>query len=116
MIGDEDLVGQIEDQVTLIVGARQAQLHRLELEDQIISKGAVEAEMLILGAAEQMDQRPQYREERGLSATALLGETLAGFANLAGDPVLADLLHRGRGQTNESFTDRSNEDPPALVQ
>ena len=41
VVDDQDLVGQIEDEVALVLGARQAQPDRLELKHQIIAKGAV---------------------------------------------------------------------------
>ena len=50
-----DLVRQEENEVPLIVRARQPQLHWLELEDQIISERTVKPEVLVLGACEQMD-------------------------------------------------------------
>ena len=59
VIDHEDLVRQIEDEIALVIGARQAQLHRFELEDQIVSESAIKPEMLVLGAREQMDQRAQ---------------------------------------------------------
>src|SRR5262249_34548956 len=37
VVDDQDLVRQKEDKVSLVVGSRQAQPHRLELEHQIIS-------------------------------------------------------------------------------
>src|SRR5713101_8072437 len=52
MVYDQDLVGQVEDEIALIVGPRQMQLHWLELENHVVSKRAIKPEMLILGAAE----------------------------------------------------------------
>src|SRR4029077_13263690 len=68
VIDDQDFVRQIEDEIPLILWPREAQLHRLELEDQIISERTVKPEMLVLGACEQMDQRTHHREYRGLAA------------------------------------------------
>src|SRR5205814_10318321 len=57
MIDDQDLVRQIEDEIALILGARQSKAHRLELEDQVVAERAIEAEMLVLVTPEQIVER-----------------------------------------------------------
>ena len=116
VVDDEDLVGQIEDEIALVLGPRQAQLHRLELEHQIVAKGAVEPEVLVLGAAEQIDQRAQNREHRGLPAAALLRETLLGLLDLARYPIAPDPLDANCGQIGEALGNRVQQNLAALVQ
>jgi hypothetical protein len=60
MVDDQDFVRQVEDEVALILGARQFERHRFELEDEVVAEGAVEAEMLVFAAAEQIVQRTQH--------------------------------------------------------
>src|SRR6516162_3137150 len=116
VIDNQDLVGQIEDEVALILGTRQMQLHRLELEYQIVTKRAVEPEMLIFGAAEQLDQPTQNGKDRGLPAPALFGKTLVGLIDLAGDAVGTPGRDANRRQMVDALQDRLQEDPAALVQ
>ena len=56
VIDDQDLVGQVEHEVALIGRTRQAQLHRLELEYEVVAEGAIKPEMLVLGAGKQLAQ------------------------------------------------------------
>jgi hypothetical protein len=41
VVDDQDLVGQVQHEVALVGRARQAQPHRLELEDEVVAEGAV---------------------------------------------------------------------------
>src|ERR1700732_4991591 len=105
MIDDQDLVGQIEDEITLILGTREAQLHRLELEHQIVSKRAVKPEMLILGAAQTVGHCAQNREYRGLAPAVLFREALIGLFDLTRDKVGANVSDTGCGQAGEALRD-----------
>ena len=87
MVDDQQLVGQVEHQVTLVLGAGKPQRNRLELEGEVVAERTVEAEVGVLGRAKQLDQRPHHREHRGLAAALLLVETAAGRGDGAGDTV-----------------------------
>ena len=116
VVDDQDLVGKVEDEIALVIGPRQPQLHRLELEHQIVTEGAVEPEVLVLGAAEQIDQRAQNREHRGLPAAALFREALLALLDLARYPIMPDPLDANCGQTGEAFCHRVQQNEAALVQ
>ena len=51
VVDDEDLVGQVEHEVALALGALQRVLDRVELEGEIVAEGAVEAEIGVLVGA-----------------------------------------------------------------
>ncbi len=102
----EDLVGQVEDEIALVIGPRQAQRHRLELEHQIVAKGAVKTEVLVLGTAEQIDQGAQNREYRGLPAAALFRKALFGLLDLTRHPIMPDPLDANCGQIGEALGNR----------
>ncbi len=106
MVDHEDLVGQIEDEIALVLGPRQAQRHRLELEHQIVAKGAVKPEVLVLGAAEQIDQGAQNREYRGLPAAALFREALLALLDFARYPIAPDPLDANCGKAGEALGNR----------
>src|SRR5208282_5429730 len=116
MIDDQDLVRQIEDEIPLIVGARQPQLCGLELEDQIISERTVEPEVLVLGAGEQTDQRAQHREYRRLPAAALLGKALRGFADVARDAARGGSFDRRCRESADRLGDRGQQNTATPVQ
>ena len=99
VVDDQDLVGQIEHEVALVIRAREVQAHRFELEHQIVAERAVEAEMLVLGAGEQIRQNAQYRKQRGLAAALLLRKALRALGDPAIDPVGADVAETCRGQS-----------------
>src|SRR5204863_1239569 len=101
MVDDQDLVRKIEDEVALILGARQFEPHRLELEHQVVAERAVEAEMLVLRTSEQVVQGAQYRKDAGLTAALLLGKPDIALAHLAGDAVLAEMGDLGRREAAE---------------
>ena len=46
----------------------------LELEREVVAKRTVQAEVVVLGAVEQVDDLPDQREDRGLPAAVLLGK------------------------------------------
>ena len=116
VVDDEYFVGQIEDEIALVIGPRQPQFHRLELEHQIVTKGAVEPEVLILGTTEQIDQGAQNREHRRLPAAALLRETLLGLLDFARYPIAPDPLDADCGQVGQALGNRVQQNAAALVQ
>src|SRR5438105_15707251 len=101
MIDDQDFVGQIENEIALILRPRQSEPHRLELKDQVVAEGAVEAEMLVFGTAEQVVQRAQYRKDAGLPAALFLGKPRIALAHLASDVVFAEIGEIGGRETAE---------------
>ena len=124
MIDDQDLVRQIQHQIALVRGPRQTQPHRLELKHEIIAEGAIEPEMLVLTAAEQIDQRAQQRKHRGLAAALFFRKALGGRGDLAGDPLLVAILEarsrqqsegsgHGRQQHSAARVQRFDREPPA---
>src|SRR5439155_17256693 len=116
MVDDQDLVGQIEDEVALILGARQFEPHRLELEDQVVAERAVEAEVLVLRTSEQVVQGAQHRKDAGLAAALFLREMGIALAYRAGDAVLAEMGNLDSRETAERLADIEYQHPSALVQ
>ena len=76
VVHDEDFVGHEEHQIALIRRALELELHRLELVGEVVAEGAVEAEMLVLVLAEEVDDRAHQAEDRGLPAALLLRHDL----------------------------------------
>ena len=116
VVDHEDLVGQIEDEIALVLRPGQAQLHRFELEDQIVAKRAVEPEVLVFATAEQIDQGAQNREYRRLAAAALFREALLALLDLAQYPIAPDPLETICGESREALRNRVQQDAAALVQ
>ena len=56
-VDDHDLVGEIEDQVTLGGIAPLGERDRLELEGQVVAEGAVQPELHLEIVPEEIDQR-----------------------------------------------------------
>ncbi len=74
VIDNEDFVGQEEHQIALVPWPQQIQRGRLELEDKVVTERAVKAEMFVVGAFEQRDQRAQHRKDTRLAATRSSGK------------------------------------------
>ena len=114
MIDDQDLVRHEEHQVALVRGALEAQLHRLELVGEVVAEGAVEAEVLVLVVAEELDDRAQQAEDGGLPAALLLGHNLRrqmhaareaiGFRLQRGDGI--ERLDRGADRLDQDLASR----------
>jgi hypothetical protein len=62
VVDDQDLVGQEQQQVALILGPCQLRRHRVELERQIVAEGPVKADIAVFGRMEQIDNHPQHRK------------------------------------------------------
>ena len=116
MIDDQDLVRQIEDEIALILGARQPKAHRLELEDEVVAERAIEAEMLVLGTPEQIVERAQHREDARLPAALLFREAGIAVADRALDTVLPGAPDLGCGECGKRLGNRRDQHPPALIQ
>ncbi len=72
--------------------------------------------MLILRAAEQIDQHAQHRKNRRLPAAHLLRESLLGFRDVAANSVWVDPAETDRRQRSESLGDRRQQDSATWVQ
>ena len=116
VVDDQDLVRQVKYKIALIVGTRQAQLHRLELEDEVVAEGAIEAEMLVFRALEQGDQRAQHREHRRLTAALLLGEACCRLADHAADASVARGAELDRVEAPQRVGDRRKQHLAAGVE
>src|SRR5205814_2864927 len=116
MIDDQDLVRQIEDEIALILGARQSKAHRLELEDEVVAERAIEAEMLVLGTPEQIVERAQHREDARLPAALLLREARVALAHLARDMVLADITELYCREAAQRLGDIRDQNPAAAIE
>src|SRR5205085_8752796 len=102
----ENLVGQIEHETALVVRPRQAQRHRLELKHEVVAKGAVKPEVLILGTAEEVDQTAQNREHRGLAAAPLLRKALRSLLDGARYSVAPSPFDASWGKAGERLCNR----------
>ncbi len=72
--------------------------------------------MLILRAAEQIDQRAQDRKDRGLATAHLLRKALRGLCDFTAQSVLADLAETNRRQARNSLGNRREQYAAAGVQ
>jgi hypothetical protein len=72
--------------------------------------------MLVLGAREQIDQRAQHREDRGLPTAFFFGKALRAFANLPRDAVVGGELDAGRREAGDDHRNRVQENAAAPVQ
>ena len=75
VVHEEQLVGEVEDEIALVGRARPPRADRLELEREVVAEGAVEPEVRLLGVAEERDQRTEHREDRRLAAPVFFRET-----------------------------------------
>ena len=117
------LVGQVQDQVTLVIGAVVAERHRLELERQVVAERAVQAQVRV-AAGERRDDLAECGEHGGPPAPVLLGHQARGLWNDHLDAARQALaLHQapgpqqGRAQDGEQHlapgVQRPDSDPPA---
>ena len=102
MVDDDQLVGQVEDQLALVGGPLEPETDGLELEREVVAEGPVEAEVRFVGMVEEVDERPQHREHRGLPAALLLGEARRGGGHRHRDgaragPDLGNGVESGEG-------------------
>src|SRR5205814_8249978 len=111
MVDDQDLVRKIEDEVALVLGARQFEPHRLELEHQIVAERAVEAEMLVLRTSEEVVQGAQYRKDAGLTAALLLGKSDIALAHRARDAVISEMVDLSCREAAERLADIGDQYP-----
>ncbi len=116
MIDDQDLVRQIEDEIALILGARQSKAHRLELEDEVVAERAIEAEMLVLGTPEQIVERAQHREDARLPAALFLREARVALADLARNMILADITELYCRVAAQRLGDILDQNPTAAIE
>src|SRR5690606_3106994 len=96
-VGDDEPVGQVEDEVALVGGALRPLPDRLELEGQVVAEGAVEAEVRVV-ALEGGDDLPDGGEDGGPAAAHLLGQQILRLRHVHLDEVggrLAGRLARG---------------------
>ena len=76
MIHDDELVRQVEDHVALVIRATLPEFNGLELKREIVAEGAVQPEVDVVGAPEDVDDGAEHREDAGLLAALLLGDAL----------------------------------------
>jgi hypothetical protein len=115
VIDDDELVGQVEDQIALVFGTREAQAHGLELEGQVVAEGAVEPEVGILRTGEEPLQRANHREDRRLLAALLFREARAGLRHASLERRLADLELLDRRDRLELGSDPRQQDAAAFA-
>ena len=116
VVDDQDFVRQVQHEVALVGRARQAQGNWLELEYEVVAERAVEPEMLVIRAGEQLAEGAQNRKNAGLPAARLLGKAGRALADLAVDAVVARVPDVGRREAGQMAADRSEQQPPALVE
>src|SRR5690606_8629658 len=81
VIDDENFVGNIEDDVALAGGPFEMQLHRVELEGEIVAEGTVEAEIAVVFGAVKVGDRAQHGEDGGRTGALFLGQDGVGLGN-----------------------------------
>ena len=116
MVDDDQLVRQVEDEVAPVLRARDAALHRLELVGEVVSEGAIEAELSVLAAAEEIAQRAHQREDGGLPASILLTKSALRSAHCAGQRAERPLVHVDVRMSGQDGEDRGQQHAPAPVQ
>ena len=116
MIHDHELVGQVEHEIALVGTPRQPRANRLELEGQVVAEGAVEAQVWLVRMTEQLDERPEHGEDRGLAAAILLGESARRRAHGAVDGVAGRRQPFDRPQLAQRVRDGRQQHAPARVQ
>mmetsp|Transcript_32276 Transcript_32276/g.89142 ORF Transcript_32276/g.89142 Transcript_32276/m.89142 type:complete len:418 (-) Transcript_32276:92-1345(-) len=94
VVDHEDVVGDVEYKVALFGIALLVQLHRLELERQVVAKRPVEPKVRVFIGFEQLGNRTNNRENARLFRALLLREEAFGHFHLAIDAVDA---HRAAG-------------------
>ena len=116
MVDDQDLVGQVQHEIALVIGAWQLEPHRLELEYEIVAESAIKPELGVLGAGETLAECAQQREHAGLAAALLLRKPGGAFADLTIDAVRAGAPDLGRREVVKRRRHGAEQKAPALVQ
>ncbi len=116
MVGDEDFVGNEQHEVTLVVRALQLVLDGIELERQIIAKGAIKAEIGILLREEKPDYGAQHRKDRGHARAFFFREGADRFHNRQIDTVFAGLVDLYFRKRLDGIQNGPKQDDAARVQ
>jgi hypothetical protein len=116
MVDHENLVRQEQDQVALARRTLDPELYRLELEGEVVAKGAIEAETGVLRRAEQPDNGAQHAEDRGHARALLLGERPARLADPDLERFRAGRRHLRLGKAGKHGGDRREHGAAAPVQ
>ncbi len=115
VIDDQDLVGQKEHHVALVVGPFQLQVDRFELEGDVIAEGAVEAE-LVVAAGKQILQRPDDGKRRGLAGPLFFLEHPVGLFDGQVDTGPVGGKTRHVRMALKRFGNRRDQDPAAIIE
>ena len=116
VVDHQDLVGHEEHQVALVGRALQLELHRLELVGEVVAEGAVEAEVLVLVVAEELDHRAQQAEDRGLPAALFLGHDLHRRVDLPAQAIAVRFQRGDRRERLDGGADRLQQHPAPGLQ
>ncbi len=91
------------------------QRHRLELKYEIVAESAVQPEMLVLVAAEDIDQPAQQRKHARLAAALLFGKALGAVGDFAVEAIVEPVEPTQR-QRRQGGGQRRQQHPAASVQ
>jgi hypothetical protein len=116
VVHHDELVGHEQDQVALVVGARDPQLDRLELEGQVVPEGAEQPVVRVPRGAEEVDDRSKRREDRRLAAALLLREAAGRRRDASRQSGSAGLHVRDAAGGAERALQGGQEHAPALVE
>src|SRR3989442_1636934 len=116
VVDDDEPVRQKENEIALRRFTHQAIGDRLELEREVVAERAVQAEVTVLGAVEEVDERAHDREDGALLRAIFLGEPLARRRDGAAHSVGRGLESRERVEMGEACGDRREEHATAVVE
>src|SRR5690606_42021663 len=85
MVYDENFGRNVEDDIALTGRALQMKLHRVELEGQIITKGAVEPQIAVVLGAVEIGDRTQDSKDRRRAGALFLGKDALWLGDIKGN-------------------------------
>src|SRR4030095_15193202 len=107
MIHDDKLIGNVEDEVTLIGRSFLMQPQRLELKCEIVTESSIQAEIVVFNTAEETDHSAHDRKDGRLFTPLFFRETARTFYDNAIQCISAHFgLDDGRNPANDFGNDR----------
>ena len=116
MVNDDKLIRQVQDEVALVGRTFESETEGLELEGEIVTKRAIQPEMRLSRAKEEVDQDTEEREDRGLLAALLFGKAAGCGLDRPDQVIPTPLSPCHSGQPLDSRSESGQQHLATLVQ
>jgi len=115
VVDDQDLVGQEQNHVPLVLGPFQLQIDRFELEGDVVAEGTVKPQLVVV-AGKEIFKRTHNRKGRRLAGPLFFIEEPVGLLDGERDPILTCAEGFDHVMGFQGVCDRGDENLATLVQ